>query len=80
LATSVWLTGQRSAPVQRRGRYLAASTQHPARMLPAIAAHAVAVYTRPGDLVADPMCGIGTTLIEAVHQGRDALGVELESR
>jgi hypothetical protein len=32
LPISVWTTGQRSAPVQRRGRYLPASTQHPARM------------------------------------------------
>jgi DNA modification methylase len=30
-------------------------------MLPAIGAHAVAAYTRPGDLVFDPMCGIVTT-------------------
>jgi SAM-dependent methyltransferase len=80
LPISVWATGQRSAPVQRRGRYLPASTQHPARMLPAIAAHAISVYTQPGDLVLDPMCGIGTTLVEATHLGRDALGVELEAR
>jgi modification methylase len=26
------------------------------------------------------MCGIGTTLVEAVHAGRDAIGVEYESR
>jgi tRNA G10 N-methylase Trm11 len=32
----------------------------------------------PGDLVLDPMCGIGTTLIEALHQDRRALGVEYE--
>jgi SAM-dependent methyltransferase len=49
-------------------------------MLPAIAAHAVASYTQPRDLVFDPMCGIGTTLVEAVHAGRDAIGVEYESR
>jgi hypothetical protein len=49
-------------------------------MLPAIAAHAVTAYTRPGDLVLDPMCGIGTTLVEAVHLGRDATGVEFEGR
>jgi hypothetical protein len=49
-------------------------------MLPAIAAHAISAYTRPGDLVFDPMCGIGTTLVEAVALGRDALGVEYESR
>jgi modification methylase len=49
-------------------------------MLPAIAATAITRYTRPGDLVIDPMCGIGTTLIEAVHLGRDAAGVEYEPR
>jgi tRNA1(Val) A37 N6-methylase TrmN6 len=47
-------------------------------MLPALAAHAIRTYTKPGDLVLDPMCGIGTTLVEAVHQGRHALGVEYE--
>jgi SAM-dependent methyltransferase len=49
-------------------------------MLPAIAAHAIQTYTGPGDLVLDPMCGIGTTLVEAAHAGRDAVGVEYESR
>ncbi|MGW3606886.1 DNA methyltransferase [Micromonospora sp. NPDC005161] len=77
---SVWATAQRTGPVQRRGRYVPESVKHPARMLPAIAAHAVAAYTKPGDLVLDPMCGIGTTLVEATHAGRDAIGVEYESR
>lgn len=77
---SVWATAQTTGPVQRRGRYVPESVKHPARMLPAIAAHAVNAYTQPGDLVLDPMCGIGTTLVEAVHAGRDAIGVEYESR
>ena len=59
---------------------LPASTAHPAKMLPAIAATAITRYTEPGNLVADPMCGIGTTLVEAVHLGRDGLGVEYEDR
>ena len=80
LRLSVWATAQRDARTQRRGRYLPASTAHPAKMLPAIAATAIARYTEPGDLVADPMCGIGTTLVEAVHQGRDGLGIEYEDR
>jgi len=49
-------------------------------MYPAIAAHAIHQYTRPGDLVLDPMCGIATTLVEAVHQGRHGIGVEYEPR
>jgi modification methylase len=49
-------------------------------MLPAIARQAIAAYSHPGDLVLDPMCGIGTTLVEAIHLGRNAIGVELEAR
>jgi tRNA G10 N-methylase Trm11 len=49
-------------------------------MLPAIAAHAITHLTRPGDLVLDPMCGAGTSLVEAVHQGRRAVGVDVEPR
>jgi modification methylase len=80
LRLSVWPTAQRDARAQRAGRYLPAATAHPGKMLPAIAATAISRYTQPGDLVADPMCGIGTTLIEAVHLGRDAIGVEYEPR
>ncbi len=76
----VWLTGQQPPAVQRRGRYVPDSTAHPAKMLPAIAAHAITTYTRPGDWVLDPMCGIGTTLVEAVRAGRGAVGVEYEHR
>ncbi len=75
---SVWNTAPTSAPAQRKGRYVPTSAAHPAKMLPAIAAHAIRTYTRPGDLVLDPMCGIGTTLVEALHLGRNALGIEYE--
>jgi len=77
---SVWPTAQRDARAQRAGRYPPAATAHPGKMLPAIAATAITRYTAPGDLVADPMCGIGTTVIEAIHLGRDAIGVEYEPR
>ena len=49
-------------------------------MLPATARAAIEAYTQPGDVVVDPMCGIGTTLVEALHLGRDAVGVEYEPR
>jgi hypothetical protein len=79
-AGSVWATGQHTPAVQRRGRYLPESLAHPAKMLPAVAAHAIATYTRQCELVLDPMCGIGTTLVEALHQNRRAVGVEYETR
>ena len=77
---SVWATAQIGPRAQRRGRYLPESDAHPAKMFPAIAAHAINAYTRPGDLVVDPMCGIGTTLVEAMHLDRMAVGVECEKR
>ena len=77
---AVWLTAQRSPRAQRTGRYLPDSTPHPGKMLPALARCAIETYSLPGDLVADPMCGIGTTLVEAVHLGRDAFGIEREAR
>ena len=75
---SVWPTAQTAPAGQRKHRYTPDSTAHPAKMLPAAAAHAIAYYTDPGDLVLDPMCGIGTTLVEALDAGRAALGVEYE--
>lgn len=78
LPLSVWPTAQVPSRWQRQGRYLAASHAHPAKMLPAIARHAIRAYSAPGELVLDPMCGIGTTLVEAIHLGRGAVGIELE--
>jgi hypothetical protein len=78
LPMSVWVTAQRDSRTQRTGRYLPSSTAHPGKMLPAIARHAITAYTRPGDTVLDPMCGIGTSLVEAVHLDRNAVGIELE--
>lgn len=80
LPLSVWPTAQHTSRAQRTGRYLPESVAHPATMLRAIARHAVTAYTAPGDVVLDPMCGIGTTLVEAVHLGRDAIRMEYEPR
>jgi tRNA G10 N-methylase Trm11 len=77
---SVWLTCQQPARHQRRGRYLPETSSHPAKMLPALAAHAITSYTRPGQLVLDPMCGSGTTLVEAAYCGRHSIGVDIEAR
>ncbi|MBB2940527.1 tRNA G10 N-methylase Trm11 [Actinoplanes lutulentus] len=78
--TSVWLTCQQPAREQRRGRYVTDTASHPGRMLPHLAAHAINSYTAPGDLVFDPMCGAGTTLVEAIHLGRNAIGIDIERR
>ncbi|MEU8264697.1 DNA methyltransferase [Micromonospora sp. NPDC048999] len=78
--TSVWLTCQIPARDQRRGRYVPGTSSHPGKMLPHLAAHAISSYTTPGDLVFDPMCGVGTTLVEATHLGRHGIGIDIEPR
>lgn len=78
--TSLWLTCQQPARDQRRGRYVPQTSSHPGKMLPHLAAHAINSYTAPGDLVFDPMCGSGTTLVEAMHLGRHGIGIDIEPR
>jgi modification methylase len=80
LPLAVWPCAQTSAQYQRAGRYLPASTAHPAKMLPELARRIVAEYSPPSGLVVDPLCGIGTTLVETAALGRRAVGVELEAR
>jgi hypothetical protein len=75
---SVLMVGQRSLVAQRRGRFVAGSAAHPARMAPDLAAALIRDYTDPADWVLDPLAGIGTTLVEAVHAGRNGFGVEIE--
>jgi DNA modification methylase len=47
------------------------------KLIPAIPAAAVELFTKRGDLVLDPFCGSGTTLVEAIIRGRNAVGVDV---
>jgi SAM-dependent methyltransferase len=64
---------------QRYGRYVAGSAGHRDRTPPDLAAALVQRYSRPGNLVLDPCVGTGTMLVEAVHAGRDGLGMDIEA-
>ena len=77
---SVWPCAQISAQFQRAGRYLPESAAHPGKMLPELARRIITEYSKAAALIVDPMCGIGTTLIEAAALGRRAIGVDLEDR
>lgn len=50
---------------------------YPARYVPQLAGILVNYFTEPGQLVLDPFCGSGTTLLEAFKFGRPALGIDL---
>ena len=36
------------------------------------------MHSRPGDIILDPFCGAGTTIIAAEQLGRTCYGVELD--
>lgn len=38
----------------------------------------IELYSEPGDLVVDPFCGHGTTLVAAISLGRDAVGWDID--
>ncbi|MBM3157742.1 MAG: site-specific DNA-methyltransferase, partial [Chloroflexi bacterium] len=37
----------------------------------------IAHYTKPGDVVLDPFCGSGTSLVSALRLGRHCIGIDL---
>lgn len=80
LPISVWPVTQQTSQRQRAGRYLKECAEHPGKMVPDLARRIVEEFSRPGDLVLDPMAGIGTTLAEGALVGRHCIGVELESK
>lgn len=71
--------------VRESWEYVDADTQHlthnihrySGKFIPQIAARTIALLTRPGELVIDPYCGSGTTLVECALLGRRAVGVDL---
>jgi len=50
---------------------------YPAKFIPHIPRMVLGELSRPGDLVVDPMCGSGTTLVEAAVAGRCAIGADI---
>jgi DNA modification methylase len=77
---AIWPVAQTTAQYQRTGRYLPGCTAHPGKMLPELARRIVTEYSTPGQVVLDPLAGIGTTVVEAALLDRRAVGVELEDR
>lgn len=80
-ALSVWPTGQHDEVSQLRdGGYVADTAADGERVVPAVAASAVAAYSAPGEVVLDPDCGAGTVLVEALRAGRHAVGLTPNAR
>ena len=53
--------------------------RYPARFSPLFPRAVIRAFTEPGDVVLDPFMGSGTTLVEALTQGRRAVGSDVNS-
>lgn len=53
--------------------------RYPARFSPEVARAAIDLFTNPGDIVADCFVGGGTSLVEALALGRDAIGTDIST-
>jgi len=69
-----------SSIAQRQFNYTPESMKHPAKMPPELARELILAYSKKGDTILDPMAGIGTTIIESILLGRNAVGVEYEQK
>ena len=52
--------------------------KYPTRFIPAIPRFAINAFSKPGEYVLDPFCGSGTSAIEAMLLGRNALSIDIE--
>jgi len=75
---AVWPVGQTPAAGQWADRYLPGSTDQPASITPELARRIVVEYSQPGELILDPCCGAGSSLVEAAARGRRAIGVDTQ--
>jgi adenine-specific DNA-methyltransferase len=55
-------------------------TEHPCQFPVELVERLVLSLTKPGDLVVDPYCGAGSSLVAALKHGRRAAGSDLEPR
>jgi DNA modification methylase len=77
LSPKEWLKFQKSwfvhNPPPRQKNVL----RHPAKFPETLAQEFIEFFTKPGQVVLDPMAGTGSTLVAALRSGRHSYGIEL---
>ena len=56
------------------------NARHPTEKHPDSLAPIIGAYSKPGDVVLDPFCGSGSTLVAAEALGRRWIGIDLDAR
>ncbi len=54
--------------------------EHPNEKPVELAGRFIAAHTKPGQIVLDPFCGSGTTILAAERLGRKWIGIELDPK
>jgi DNA modification methylase len=77
LDPKTWLKFQKSwfvhAPPPRKKGVI----RHPAKFPETLAQEFIEFFTKPNQIVLDPMVGTGSTLLAALRSGRNSIGIEL---
>lgn len=58
----------------------ASTRQHPAPFPTEIARRLIRMFSFLGDIVLDPFCGTGTTMLSALKERRNSIGIEIEPK
>ena len=61
-------------------KLIPSATDHPTPKPVSLAAHFINLHTAPGDIVLDPFCGAGSTLMAAAMMDRGFIGIEIDKK
>ncbi len=77
LGPKEWLKFQKSWFIHNPPRRSKDVLRHPAKFPETLAQEFIEFFTRPGQVVLDPMAGTGSALVAALRCGRNSWGIEL---
>src|SRR5512137_2271727 len=77
LSPKEWLKFQKSWFVHNPPPRQKSVMRHPAKFPETLAMEFITFFTKPNQVVFDPMAGTGSTLVAALRCGRHAYGIEL---
>ena len=64
-------------PERERTKHVHRLHPYLGKFIPQLVEHFITRYFRPGEVVIDPFCGSGTTLVQAAEQGINSIGIDV---